>query len=88
MNTINSVLNISSSENKAVEVEVLSPTRGSDQTSDQISDSVGKMLLSTLDNIATTSPEKLDRISTISIKTRYRFEVVPEDMEIVISLKS
>lgn len=84
MNTINNDLTVPSPEGEAVEVEVLSPTR----VSDQISDSVEKMLLSVLSNIATTSPENLDRISTISIKTGYRIEVVPEDMEIAISLKS
>ena len=41
-----------------------------------------------VNSIADTSREKLDRISTISIKTKYRLEVIPEDTEIAISLKS
>ena len=88
MTTINSDATLSSAQDKTVEVEVLSPDLSPMAVGDQISDTIEKMLLSALNNIATTSREKLDRVSTISIRTRYRFEVVPEDTEISISLKS
>lgn len=88
MSTINKGGAISSLERKVADVEILSPEFSPTGIGDQISDTIEKMLLSALNNIATTSREKLDRVSTISIRTRYRFEVVPEDTEISISLKS
>ena len=88
MSTINKGGAIPSLEGKTVEVEVLSSDFSPMAVGDQISDTVEKVLLSALKNIAATSREKLDRVSTISIRTRYRFVVVPEDSEISISLKS
>ena len=88
MSTINKGGTIPSLEGKTVEVEVLSSDFSPMAVGDQISDTVEKVLLSALKNIAATSREKLDRVSTISIRTRYRFVVVPEDSEISISLKS
>lgn len=73
---------------KAIEVEILSPKLAADNFGVQIGEEIEKMLHSAVNRIADTSREKLDRISTISIKTKYRFEVIPEDAEIAISLKS
>ena len=73
---------------KAIEVEILSPKLAADNFGVQIGEEIEKMLNSAVNSIADTSREKLDRISTISIKTKYRFEVIPEDAEIAISLKS
>ena len=73
---------------KAIEVEILSPKLAADNFGVQIGEEIKKMLHSAVNSIADTSREKLDRISTISIKTKYRFEVIPEDTEIAISLKS
>ena len=88
MSTINKGGAIPSLEGKTVDVEILPPEFSTTDIGAQISDTVEKVLLSALKNIAATSREKLDRVSTISIRTRYRFEVVPEDSEISISLKS
>ena len=73
---------------KAIEVEILSPKLAADNFGVQIGEEIKKMLHSAVNSIADTSREKLDRISTISIKTKYRFEVIPEDTEIAISLKN
>lgn len=73
---------------KAIEVEILSPKLAADNFGVQIGEEIEKMLNSAVNSIADTSREKLDRISTISIKTKYRLEVIPEDAEITISLKS
>ena len=73
---------------KAIEVEILSPKLAADNFGVQIGEEIEKMLHSAVNSIADTSREKLDRISTISIKTKYRLEVIPEDAEITISLKS
>ena len=73
---------------KAIEVEILSPKLAADNFGVQIGEEIKKMLHSAVNSIADTSREKLDRISTISIKTKYRLEVIPEDTEIAISLKS
>ena len=73
---------------KAIEVEILSPKLAADNFGVQIGEEIEKMLHSAVNRIADTSREKLDRISTISIKTKYRLEVIPEDAEITISLKS
>ena len=73
---------------KAIEVEILSPKLAADNFGVQIGEEIKKMLHSAVNRIADTSREKFDRISTISIKTKYRFEVIPEDAEIAISLKS
>ena len=73
---------------KAIEVEILSPKLAADNCGVQIGEEIKKMLHSAVNSIADTSREKLDRISTISIKTKYRLEVIPEDAEIAISLKS
>ena len=73
---------------KAIEVEILSPKLAADNFGVQIGEEIKKMLHSAVNSIADTSREKFDRISTISIKTKYRFEVIPEDAEIAISLKS
>ncbi|MCH5146154.1 hypothetical protein JMF94_13805 [Desulfovibrio sp. UIB00] len=88
MSTINETGTIPSLEGKTVDVEILPLEFSTTGFGAPISDTVEKVLLSALKNIAATSREKLDRVSTISIKTRYRFEVVPEDSEISISLKS
>ena len=73
---------------KAIEVEILSPKLAADNFGVQIGEEIKKMLHSAVNSIADTSREKLDRISTISIKTKYRLEVIPEDTEIAISLKN
>ena len=73
---------------KAIEVEILSTKLAADNFGVQIGEEIKKMLHSAVNSIADTSREKLDRISTISIKTKYRLEVIPEDTEIAISLKS
>ena len=73
---------------KAIEVEILSPKLAADNFGVQIGEEIKKMLHSAVNSIADTSREKLDRVSTISIKTKYRLEVIPEDTEIAISLKS
>ena len=73
---------------KAIEVEILSPKLAADNFGVQIGEEIEKMLHSAVNRIADTSREKFDRISTISIKTKYRLEVIPEDTEIAISLKS
>lgn len=88
MSTINETGTIPSLEGKTVDVEILPPEFSTTGFGAPISDTVEKVLLSALKNIAATSREKLDRVSTISIRTRYRFEVVPEDSKISISLKS
>ena len=73
---------------KTIEVEILSPKISTNNFGVQIGEEIKKMLHSAVNSIADTSREKLDRISTISIKTKYRLEVIPEDTEIAISLKS
>ena len=73
---------------KTIEVEILSPKISTNNFGVQIGEEIKKMLHSAVNSIADTSREKLDRISTISIKTKYRFEVIPEDTETAISLKS
>ena len=73
---------------KAIEVEILSPKISTNNFGVQIGEEIKKMLHSAVNSIEDTSREKLDRISTISIKTKYRFEVIPEDTEIAISLKN
>ena len=73
---------------KTIEVEILSPKICTNNFGVQIGEEIKKMLHSAVNSIADTSREKLDRISTISIKTKYRFEVIPEDTEIAISLKN
>ena len=73
---------------KTIEVEILSPKISTNNFGVQIGEEIKKMLHSAVNSIEDTSREKLDRISTISIKTKYRFEVIPEDAEIAISLKS
>ena len=76
MSTINKGGATPSLEGKVADVEILSPEFSPTGIGDKISDTIEKMLLSALNNIATTSREKLDRVSTISIRTRYRFEAV------------
>ena len=73
---------------KTIEVEILSPKISTNNFGVQIGEEIKKMLHSAVNSIEDTSREKLDRISTISIKTKYRFEVIPEDTEIAISLKN
>ena len=73
---------------KNKEVEILSPKISTNNFGVQIGEEIKKMLHSAVNSIEDTSREKLDRISTISIKTKYRFEVIPEDTEIAISLKN
>ena len=73
---------------KTIEVEILSPKISTNNFGVQIGEEIKKMLHSAVNRIADTSREKFDRISTISIKTKYRLEVIPEDTEIAISLKS
>ncbi len=73
---------------KTIEVEILSPKISTNNFGVQIGEEIKKMLHSAVNSIEDTSREKLDRISTISIKTKYRLEVIPEDTEIAISLKN
>ena len=88
MTTINSDISISSLESKAIEVEVLPPNFSATSFSEQISDTVEKVLLAAVNNLADTSQDKFDRISTISIKTKFRLEVVPDTLEVDVSLRS
>lgn len=88
MTTINSDISISSLESKAIEVEVLPPNFSATSFSEQISDTVEKVLLAAVNNLADTSQDKFDRISTISIKTKFRLEVVPDTLEVNVSLGS
>lgn len=88
MNTINSDATMPSLESKAIEVEILPPNFSATSFSEQISDTVEKVLLAAVNNLAETSQDKFDRISTISIKTKFRLEVVPDTLEVDVSLRS
>ena len=88
MSTINSDTTMPSLESKAIEVEILPPNFSATSFSEQISDTVEKVLLAAVNNLAETSQDKFDRISTISIKTKFRLEVVPDTLEVDVSLRS
>ena len=88
MNTINNYATMPTQAGKAVEVEILSSEFSPTVVGDQINETLKKTVLSAVNSISDTSREKLDRINSISVKTKFRIEIVPEDMEIAITLTS
>lgn len=88
MTMINSDATTPTQAGKAVEVEILSPEFSPAVAGDQITETLKNAVLSAVNGVTDTSQEKLDRVNSISIKTKFRFEIVPENMEVSITLKS
>lgn len=87
MNSPANAENMAFPQNEAIDVEILSPEFSSSGIVTTVRETTANMLSSALDNIVSTSPQKLERIETITFKARYRFEVIPEEMEMAITLK-
>ncbi|MCB6543267.1 hypothetical protein LI168_14185 [Desulfovibrio desulfuricans] len=85
---INSDATTPTQAGKAVEVEIFSPEFSPTVAGDQITETLKNAVLSAVNGVTDTSREKLDRVNSISIKTKFRFEIVPENMEVSITLKS
>ena len=87
MNSLANTGNMTFQKNESIDVEILSPEFSSSGIVTTVRETTANMLSSALDNIVSTSPQKLERIETITFKARYRFEVIPEEMEMAITLK-
>lgn len=87
MNSTNNAGNMPLPQSNPVDAEILPPTFPLASIGHMINEVEVKMFSSALDRIASTSREALAEIDTITFRTRYRVEIVPDETEMNIKLK-
>ncbi len=87
MNSTNNAGNMPLPQSNPVDAEILPSTFPLASIGYMINEVEVKMFSTALDRIASTSREGLAEIDTITFRTRYRVEIVPDETEMNIKLK-